>query len=121
MKSQYKGIKRIIFAFKNSYDGFLSAFKSEVAFRQDLFICGILFILVWFLRLLIVERVLLISSLFFVLFAELVNSAVEATIDRISDDWHILSKKAKDIGSLLVFISFINLLFTWFFICKKFF
>ena len=121
MKHEYSGVRRIWEAFKNSLNGFVYAFKEEEAFRQDLMICIPLLLLVCFLPLLMVERVLLVSSVIFVLFAELTNSAIEAVVDRISSDWHKLSKAAKDIGSLLVLLSFINLLFVWIMICKKFF
>ncbi len=121
MKHEYTGIKRILFAFKNSLDGFLFVCREEEAFRQDLFLCFILFMISCFLPVLVVERILLIISLFFVLFAELVNSGIEACIDRISLEWNKLSKAAKDIGSLLVLLSFINLVFVWIMVCKRFF
>ena len=120
MKHQYTGIKRIFSAFKNSFDGFLYAFKEEEAFRQDLLLSSILFVVVYFLPVLRVEKVLLCSGVFFVLFAELTNSAIEACIDRISPEWHSLSKAAKDIGSLLVLLSFVYLIFVWLMICWKF-
>lgn len=121
MKHEYTGIKRIFSAFKNSFDGFVYAFCEEEAFRQDLMVAVVLFVVAWLLPVLVVERVLLCSSIFFVLFAELTNSAIEACIDRISPDWHKLSKAAKDIGSLIVLLSFVNLIFVWIMICKKFF
>ena len=121
MKNQYSGLKRIVFAFKNSFEGLISAFKREEAFRQDIFISIILFIFSCYLSISVVERILLITSVLFVLFAELVNTAIESVVDRISSEWHLLSKIAKDVGSSLVFISFINLIITWFLICKKFF
>ena len=120
MKHQYKGIRRILSAFKNSFDGFIYAFKEEEAFRQDLLVCALLFVVVAFLPVLKVEKIILCSGMFFVLFAELTNSAIEACIDRISPEWHQLSKAAKDIGSLLVFISFVYLIFVWMMICWKF-
>ena len=120
MKHQYTGIKRIFSAFKKSFDGFIYAFKEEAAFRQDLLLSAILFIVVYFLPVLRVEKIILCSGMFFVLFAELTNSAIEACIDRISPEWHNLSKAAKDIGSLLVLLSFIYLIFVWSMICLKF-
>jgi len=114
MKSPHTGIKRILKAFVYSYDGFKAVFKSEAAFRQDLtvFIIGTLAAL--FLPVGILEKVLLISSLIFILLMELINTAIETLADRISDEYHDLSKKAKDIGSLLVLISFINAGIIWF-------
>lgn len=120
MKHDYTGIKRIMSAFKNSFDGFTYALKEEEAFRQDLLVCLILFICSFFLNVATTEHILLIFSLIFVLFAELTNSAIEACIDRISPEWHKLSKAAKDIGSLIVLLSFINLITTWGIICWKF-
>ena len=113
MKHQYCGIRRILEAFKNSFDGFLYAVREEEAFRQDLVICGILFIALFFLPVCFMQKLILCSGMFFVLFAELTNSAIEACIDRISPEWHKLSKAAKDIGSLLVFISFCWLILVW--------
>ena len=118
MKHEFTGIKRILHAFKNSYDGFRYAFREEEAFRQDLLICLALFIASFFMPVSRAEYLWLIFSLIFVLFAELTNSAIEACIDRISPDWHPLSKAAKDIGSLLVFLSFVNLISCWIFLLQ---
>ena len=119
MKHEHKGIKRILSAFKNSFDGFVYALREEEAFRQDLLICAVLFILSFFIPVSGAEYLWLIFSLIFVLFAELVNSAIEACIDRISLDRHELSKAAKDIGSSIVFLSFVNLIACWVFVCWK--
>lgn len=113
MKSPYKGFRRILNAFLYSGSGFAAAFKTEAAFRQDLavFILGTATAL--YLPLSLIERVCLISPLLLILLMELVNTAIEVVVDRISDDFHLLSKKAKDIGSLLVLISFINAILWW--------
>jgi diacylglycerol kinase (ATP) len=113
MKSPYTGIKRILMAFTYSYDGFMAVFKSEAAFRQDLavFIAGTAVAV--FLRIGALEKGLLISSLVLILLMELANTAVEAVVDRISKDYNELSKKAKDIGSLLVLLSFVNAGIIW--------
>lgn len=113
MKSQDKGIKRILKAFTYSFDGFKATFKSEEAFRQDCLFCFVFFIVLLFLNLNHVDFILCFLSLVFILFSELVNTAVESLVDRISDDYHELSKKAKDIGSLLVLISFIVFFVVW--------
>ncbi len=117
MKHEYTGIKRILSAFKNSWDGFLFAFHEEEAFRQDIMICTLLLIISFFMPVSGSEYLWLIFSLVFVLFAELTNSAIETCIDRISLDRHELSKAAKDIGSLLVFLSFVNLIACWAIVC----
>ena len=71
------------------------------------------FIIAIFLKITYLEKLLLISSLFFIIIVELINTAIEVVIDRISDEYHILSKKAKDIGSLLVLITFIYAIIVW--------
>ena len=118
MKHEFTGIKRILHAFKNSYDGFRYALREEKAFRQDMLVCFILLIASFFMPVSKAEYLWLIFSLIFVLFAELTNSAIEACIDRISSEWHPLSKTAKDIGSLLVLLSFINLILCWIFLLQ---
>lgn len=113
MKSPYTGVKRILKAFTYSYDGFCATFRSEAAFRQDLLFCAVFGLSLFFLPFRGAALAMLIFSLIFILFAELVNTAIEALVDRISPEWHELSKKAKDIGSLLVLISFINMFVVW--------
>ena len=107
MKSEYKGIKRIMKAFSYSFDGFKSVFKSESAFRQDLLFCFLCGIGLCFVKINPVMLAIICFLLFFILFAELVNTAIEVIIDRIGEEYHPLSKKAKDIGSLLVLLSFV--------------
>ena len=113
MKSEYTGIRRILKAFSYSKDGFSAAFKSEVAFRQDILFCLIMGIFLLFLPVRGVELAFLIFSLVLILLMELVNSAIEAVVDRVGEDFHPLSKKAKDIGSLLVLIAFIHWALSW--------
>lgn len=113
MKSTDTGIRRILKAFIYSRDGFTAAFKSEAALRQDLLVFVGFSLIALFLDLMLWQKALLISSLLFIVIMELVNTAVETVIDRISPDYHELSKKAKDIGSLLVLLSFINAFLIW--------
>ena len=113
MKATDTGIKRILKAFVYSRDGFLSAFKSEVALRQDLAVFAIFSIVAMCLNLVLWQKAVLISSLLFIVIMELVNTAVEVVIDRISPEYHELSKKAKDIGSLLVLLAFVNAVILW--------
>lgn len=113
MKTNKKGITRILYAFKYSYDGFIAAFKSEEAFREDVLICIILAPVAIFLPVTYIEKLFLFSSLFLIILAELINTAIEITIDRISDDIHPLSKIAKDIGSCIVLVSFLYLITVW--------
>ena len=113
MKTNKTGIARILNAFIYSRDGFKSAFKTEEAFRQDVLLCSILFILATILNISYIEKLFLYSSLFLVVISELVNTAIEMTIDRISDEIHPLSKIAKDIGSAVVLTSFVYLILVW--------
>jgi diacylglycerol kinase (ATP) len=108
MKATDKGIKRILKAFTYSLDGFTATFATEAAFRQDLLFCVALEVVCLLLPASGLEKVLLSMALLGIVIAELVNTAVEVVIDRISEDYHPLSKKAKDIGSLVVLLSFVN-------------
>ncbi len=113
MKAQDKGIKRILKAFTYSYNGFKSAFQSEEAFRQDIVVFIIFSAIALCLKVPLWAQALLISALILILLMELVNTAIETIIDRISDEYHELSKKAKDIGSLLVLLAFFNAILLW--------
>ena len=113
MKTNKSGIQRILNAFKYSYEGFISAFKSEEALKQDVIVFVIFTIIALLLPICFFKTAILISSLLFIIFAELVNTAIETIIDRISEEYHELSKKAKDIGSCLVLLSFINAILIW--------
>ena len=113
MKATDTGIKRLLKAFVYSRDGFISAFKSEAALRQDLAVFAIFSIVAMCLNLVLWQKAVLISSLLFIVIMELVNTAVEVVIDRISPEYHELSKKAKDIGSLLVLLAFVNAVILW--------
>lgn len=122
MKSPYTGIKRICKAFTYSYDGFVATFKSEAAFRQDLAVFVVFMPVALYLDLELWEKAVLISSLLLILIAELVNTAVETVVDRISPEYHKLSKKAKDIGSSVVLLAFLNAVIVWCaFLYPKFF
>lgn len=108
-----QGIKRILNAFKYSYDGFRATFKSEPAFRQDLVVFVVFTLFLFWLDVTRIERAVLFSSLLFILIAECINTAIEVAIDRISTEIHPLSKKAKDIGSFIVLLSFVNAIVVW--------
>ena len=113
MKSEYSGMARIWAAFKNSIRGLKVVFKNEQAFRHDILLCAVGAFLMFALPFDLYERIVLGFSLVFILFAELVNSAIESTVDRIGSEYHILSKNAKDIGSAIVFISLIWASICW--------
>jgi diacylglycerol kinase (ATP) len=99
------GVRRIAEALSNSYSGLRIAYRVEAAFRQELALSIVLAIALFVLPFSALERLLLGGSIILVLVVELVNSALEAAIDRISFDNHYLSKRAKDLGSAAVFLA----------------
>jgi diacylglycerol kinase (ATP) len=114
--SQYKsksGLKRIFSAFFNSMNGFRIAWHFEHAFRQELVVAIPGIIVAVLLPVTVLERVALIAVLVLMLITELVNSAIEAVVDRISLDHHELSKNAKDLGSAAVMLALMLALLTW--------
>ena len=116
MESPFKGktgIKRLINAFGYSLSGFKVAFAKEDAFRQEVFLSIILVTVAVYISNSSIELVLLIGSTLLVPIIELLNSAIEAAVDRVSLDKHPLAKRAKDIGSAAVFLSLVNLAATW--------
>ena len=113
MKRTSMKLSHILKAFGYSLAGLKAVLKSEVSFRQDLIIFAIGGILCFFFNLTGFERALMMFSLFLVLLMELVNSAIEVVVDRISTDRHVLSGRAKDIGSSLVLVAFINAITVW--------
>ena len=113
MKSPYTGISRIIHAFQYSFDGLVAVFKSESAFRQDILLCLIAIILQFFIDVPALHRLLMILSLVFIIIAELINTAIETIIDRISPEQNKLSKKAKDIGSAIVMLTIVSVIILW--------
>jgi len=122
MKSPYKGktgIKRLANAFTYSVAGTLAAFKHEDAFRQEVILSIVLIPLAIYLGQTAIEQALMITSILLIIIVELLNSSVEATVDRISVKRHKLSKRAKDIGSAAVFFSLVNATVIWFLILVK--
>jgi len=117
--SPYKGktgLKRIWNAFKYSLDGLKAAFKHEDAFRQECLLAIVLIPIALFLSVPGPSKAMLIASVLLVLIVELMNSAVEAVVDRVSLERHRLAKRAKDIGSAAVLITLINLATVWGFV-----
>jgi diacylglycerol kinase (ATP) len=107
------GLIRIVNAFGNTWKGYVGAFREEAAFRQELALCVVLFPLGLWLGETGVERALLVGPIFIVLIVELLNSGIEATVDRIGLERHQLSGLAKDLGSAAVFTSFALLAVVW--------
>ena len=107
------GFIRIIHAFFNSIAGLKDAWRHESAFRQEVLLAAIMITIAVWVPVAPVERALLLGVVLLVLIVELLNSSVEAAIDRISFDHHSLSKRAKDIGSAAVLISLILCCTVW--------
>jgi diacylglycerol kinase (ATP) len=107
------GVSRLIQAFFNSLAGIADAWRQESAFRQELLLAAILIPLACRLRITAVERALLIAAVLFVLVVELLNSSVEAAVDRISLERHSLSRQAKDLGSAAVLVALCLLALVW--------
>ena len=107
------GLMRLLNAFGNTCRGLVSAWREEAAFRQECALAVVLVPLGSWLADNGVERALLVGPVIFVLVVELLNSAIEAAIDRIGEERHTLSGLAKDMGSAAVFGSFLLLAFSW--------
>jgi diacylglycerol kinase (ATP) len=99
------GLKRIILAIGYSIQGLKSAFKHEAAFRQEVLLAIILIPIACFLEVSQIERILLITPVILVMIIEIINSAIEAVVDRIGIEHHQLAGRAKDMGSAAVFIA----------------
>ncbi len=106
-------MQRIINAFGYSIKGFKACYEHEAAFRQELLGLIVLFPLALYLGESGVERALLAGSLLLVLLMELLNSAIEAVVDRFGGEQHELSGRAKDIGSAAVFLAIVLVVLTW--------
>jgi len=107
------GLTRLVNATRYSLQGLKAAWINEAAFRLELMLLVILLPLALLLGNTAIERTLLIGSLFIVLIVELLNSAIEAAIDRFGEEQHELSGRAKDIASAAVFIALIQVLVVW--------
>jgi diacylglycerol kinase (ATP) len=108
MTNEYKGrtgIDRIFHATRNSMNGLWAAYSGESAFRQETWLAVVLLPSAFWLGRNAIEVTLLVATVLLVLIVELLNSAIEAVVDRVSFDWHDLSKRAKDIASAAVLLS----------------
>ena len=108
-----RGMTRVLRALGASLRGLAGAFRDEAAFRQELAFAAVVIPLALWLGHSGVERALLIAPVLLVLLVELVNSAIEATVDRIGFERHALAGLAKDIGSAAVLMSFVLLTAVW--------
>lgn len=116
MESPHKGKtgwRRIWNAFHYSLAGLAAAYRHEDAFRQEVILAAVLIPLALLLPASGIGKALMIGSVMLVIVVELLNSAVEATVDRISLENHLLAKRAKDIGSAAVMLSLVNVAVVW--------
>ena len=113
MKPGLKGIARIRAASRNSFRGIRDAWQFEAAFRQEAALAAILLPISFWLAQTLVEWLLLILPLFLLVIVELLNSAIENTIDRIGAERHVLSGRAKDMGSSAVMFCLLLIAVVW--------
>jgi diacylglycerol kinase (ATP) len=107
------GLRRVWNALHYSMDGLKAAYRHEDAFRQEAWLALILIPTAFFMPASGIGKALMVGSVLLVLVVELLNSAIEAVVDRVSLDHHLLAKRAKDIGSAAVLISLLNVLVVW--------
>ncbi|MBH0058953.1 diacylglycerol kinase [Pseudoalteromonas sp. SWXJZ94C] len=108
-----QGLMRLIFTLSHSFNGLKWMSRFEAAFQQELALFSLLGVFVWLQEIALSDKLLLIASLLFVLFAELVNTAIEVVVDRIGSEYHELSGLAKDIASASVFIAMLITALIW--------
>ncbi|SUC34305.1 Diacylglycerol kinase [Providencia rustigianii] len=113
MASETKGFTRVIKAAGYSLKGLKAAWVNEAAFRQEAVAAIIAIIIAFYLDVSQIEQILLIGSVVLVAIVELINSAIEAVVDRVGTEYHELSGRAKDIGSAAVFVTIGLALFIW--------
>ena len=107
------GVRRVWNALHYSFAGLRAAFSGEDAFRQEVLLAALLIPASFVLPVGGVGRALMIASVLLVLIVELLNSAIEAAVDRVSLDRHHLAKRAKDIGSAAVLLALVNVVLVW--------
>lgn len=107
------GVRRVLNALRYSMDGLRAAYTGEDAFRQEILLAALLIPLALWLPVSGLGKALMIASVLLVLAVELINSAIEAVVDRVSLDRHTLSKRAKDLGSAAVLLALINVGAVW--------
>lgn len=112
-KVQKKGLTRIVNAAKYSMKGFKAGLINEAAIRQEFVLAIILSVLSAFIYTSVTQLILLIVMPWLTVCVELLNSGIEAVVDRIGTEFHELSGRAKDLGSAAVFVMLILTLFTW--------
>ncbi|WP_338884495.1 diacylglycerol kinase [Xenorhabdus sp. TH1] len=113
MANQSTGLSRIIKAAGYSVKGIKAAWQNEAAFRQEVIAAILAIIIAFSLDFSLLERLFLIGSIMLVVIVEILNSAIEAVVDRIGSEYHELSGRAKDMGSAAVLLTLLLALFIW--------
>ena len=108
-----KGLRRLIKAAGYSWAGLKAAWQHEEAFRLEILLCLVLIPAALWLGENSAERALMVASLVLVVIVELINSALEAVVDRIGPERHELSGRVKDVGSAAVLVALFNVLIIW--------
>ena len=111
--SSNTGFTRIIKAVGYSWQGLCAAYRNEAAFRQEVWLCSVMIPLGLYLGQSGVEKALLVSSVILIALVEILNSALEAVVDRFGEEHHELSGRAKDMGSAAVALAFILMISVW--------
>ncbi|MCE7901346.1 MAG: diacylglycerol kinase [Gammaproteobacteria bacterium PRO9] len=112
-KQKKRGLPRLRAAFGYSMAGFVAAWRGEEAFRQEVLLAIVLLPLAFWLGQSPLERLVLVGSWLVVMIVEILNSAIEATVDRISEEHHPLAGRAKDLASAAVFLALVLALLSW--------
>ncbi|MBW3698581.1 diacylglycerol kinase [Vibrio sp. T187] len=112
-KKPNTGFKRLYKAAGFSWQGLTAAFKNEAAFRQELCLAAVLIPLAFYLDVSQVERILMIAAIVLIMVVELINTAIEAVVDRIGSERHELAGVAKDTGSAAVFVCMLLAGYVW--------
>ncbi len=107
------GLTRLINAFSYSRDGFVAAYQNEEAFRQEVWLLGVAIVAVIALPITWTQAAIILIAHLFLMIVEILNSAIEATVDRIGSEIHPLAKRAKDMGSCAVLMAIAVLVITW--------
>jgi len=113
MKPGRIGFARIVYAAKYSWQGLCASYKNEAAFRQELLLAIILIPSAFWVGKNSLEVAILIASILLLLIVELINTAIEAVVDRFGEEWNELSGVAKDVGSAAVMIALVLLAVVW--------
>lgn len=113
-KPGHRGIKRLVYATLFSWRGFVAAWQNEAAFRQIISWLLTSLAIALLMDLSLIERLMLVGSVLLVLMAELLNSAVEAIVDKTTPELHPLAGRAKDMGSAAVFVAMVITAMIWF-------